>query len=258
VRESGGDVGHFIHAQYLIIEAIGDAWQDYITEEILHCVADDDKLQDAKIWLNYTLSTYSASVSLKLASSEHCSPILNCLHFSQSARIRERHRRHHITPAAIPLKTKGFSTLPLLIQLLKAIQRRKNWSVFLFQMGKIAQAFAKALRCDSYRGMVTREFETKYLESLPLAEQAIHWQAGTGAVPTNLAHMFPPSTLEAPRKKTTPRFPSTQPSIPWVTDPCFCIRLITRAPSGLLSTLSLTSTFWTNSTGTRFISFPTS
>jgi len=42
--------------------------------------------------------------------------------------------------------------------------------------------------------MVTRDFDSKYLDSLPLAEQAIHEQAGIGAVPTNLAHIFPPST----------------------------------------------------------------
>ena len=42
--------------------------------------------------------------------------------------------------------------------------------------------------------MVTREFETKYLDSLPLAEQALVEQMGIGAVPTNLAHIFPPST----------------------------------------------------------------
>jgi hypothetical protein len=42
---------------FLIIEAIDDASRDYITEEILQCMADDNKLQD------YTSSTYSACVS---------------------------------------------------------------------------------------------------------------------------------------------------------------------------------------------------
>ena len=42
--------------------------------------------------------------------------------------------------------------------------------------------------------MVTREFETKYLDGLTLAEQAVIEQMGIGAVTTNLAHIFPPST----------------------------------------------------------------
>jgi hypothetical protein len=32
------------------------------------------------------------------------------------------------------------------------------------------------------------------MDSLSPAEQAMHWQAGSSAAPTNLAHIFPPST----------------------------------------------------------------
>ena len=39
---------------YLIIEAIDDASRNYITEEILRCMADDDKLRDlAKLYVEH-------------------------------------------------------------------------------------------------------------------------------------------------------------------------------------------------------------
>jgi len=70
----------------------------------------------------------------------------------------------------------------------------------------MAYPFTKALRRDDYRCMVTREFETKYLDSLPLAEQALIEQVGIGAVATILAYIFPPSpnwglTLQAGGRK---------------------------------------------------------
>jgi hypothetical protein len=42
--------------------------------------------------------------------------------------------------------------------------------------------------------MVTHDIDSKYLAILSPAERDIYRQAGTGAVRTNLAHIFPPST----------------------------------------------------------------
>jgi hypothetical protein len=106
---------------YLLIEAIDDASRDYIAEEIVMCMDNDNSLEDlAKLYVNHIF---------RLCEFAPCSPILNCLHFSQSARIKERLLRHHITPAAIPLKMTGLSTLLLLTLPQKTTRERKNQSV---------------------------------------------------------------------------------------------------------------------------------
>ncbi|KAF8267683.1 hypothetical protein EI94DRAFT_1729918 [Lactarius quietus] len=57
-----------------------------------------------------------------------------------------------------------------------------------------SQAKKSALRRDGYRCMVTRDIDADYLDTLSPAERDILSQGGTGAAPTHLAHIFPPST----------------------------------------------------------------
>ncbi|KAF8268184.1 hypothetical protein EI94DRAFT_1700463 [Lactarius quietus] len=150
-----------IHARclgYMLIEAIDDASRDYIAEDIVICMNNDDKLNDlAKFYVDHIFRLFRQKKGRTPTPSYHPShDSFENDRFFYSATVDPAPKDH-------------------------------------------SEAKKSALRRDGYRCMVTRDIDSKYLATLSPAERDIYRQAGTGAAPTNLAHIFPPSTNWDPK-----------------------------------------------------------